>query len=166
MILIVSNSADFHTDAIINKINELYGDVFFRLNTEFFHRDYEVEVYPNERLFKITNIINNKVISSENLRSIWWRRPEKLKPTEQEISSMLKGFLSDEFSLLLRNIIHLSFYNGAKIITYPPKLNRAKDKVLQQIWAKEVGFSLPDQLITSSNNAFKNYFEGVEKYNF
>ena len=38
MILIVSNSADFHTDAIINKINELYGNVFFRLNTEFFHR--------------------------------------------------------------------------------------------------------------------------------
>ena len=60
MLLIVTNSADYHTDIILQTIlkNKL-GD-YFRLNTDLFHIDYDISVYPDEKKFVLTNKKNGK----------------------------------------------------------------------------------------------------------
>jgi hypothetical protein len=158
MLLIITNSADFHTDAVIHKIREKkYGD-FFRLNTEYLHRDYEISIYPNERKFLIKNKVSDKFVDSDFIKTVWWRRPERLKIVDDEIAIMLRDYLSDEFHIMLRGLINILNFNKCKIITYLPDLNRAKDKVIQQIWARESGFKIPRQIITTCPKSFTNYF--------
>jgi glutathione synthase/RimK-type ligase-like ATP-grasp enzyme len=158
MILIFSNSADFHTDAVINQINAADGK-FFRLNTEWLHRDYEFTLYPNEKRFEIKNTVNGKVACSSDITCAWWRRPEKIKISEKDAPKMLHAFLTDEYRLVLRGLINILEQNNCRIVTDPSILNRAKDKTLQQIWAAECGFKLPSQIITTSNQAFGTYFK-------
>jgi hypothetical protein len=162
MLLIISNSADFHTDAVIQKIREINIGNFFRLNTEFIHRDYELEIYPSEKRFAIKNLITGKSINSSEVTTVWWRRPEKIKISENEILPMLQDFLREEYFLILRSLLNILNENSVKIITYLPELNRAKDKTLQQIWALECGFLIPKQIITTSNSAFSYYFKSTK----
>jgi glutathione synthase/RimK-type ligase-like ATP-grasp enzyme len=163
MLLIVTNSADYHTDIILQTIlkNKL-GD-YFRLNTDLFHIDYDISVYPDEKKFVLTNKKNGKIAHSDEISSAWWRRPEKINVSLGNLPEKLHKFLIDEYRILLRSVIHLLDYKGIKIVTYPSQLNRAKDKTLQQIWAKNVGFLTPKQLLTSSNNDFKTTFSDTEK---
>lgn len=158
MVLIFSNSADFHTDAVINQIYAVKGR-FFRLNTEYLHRDYDFTLYPNEKRFEIKNTVNGKVVCSSDITCAWWRRPEKIKISDDDAPQMLHAFLTDEYRLVLRGLINILEQNGCRIVTDPSILNRAKDKTLQQIWAKECGFRLPNQIITTSNHAFDHYFK-------
>ena len=66
MLLIITNSADFHTDAVIHKIREKKYGEFFRLNTEYLHRDYDIEIYPNEKKF----LLKSKQLHN-NYGAIW-----------------------------------------------------------------------------------------------
>jgi hypothetical protein len=162
MLLIVSNSADFHTDAVIQKIREFNIGDFFRLNTEYLHRDYEIEIYPIEKKFTVKNLVNGKIIDSEKITAVWWRRPERIKISGNEILPMLQDFLREEFFLVLRSMLNILNEKSIKIITYLPHLTKAKDKTIQQIWALKCGFLTPKQIITSSNNAFHNYFKSTK----
>ena len=157
MVLIFSNSLDFHTDVMINQTAR-WKDVF-RLNTEYLHRDYDFTLYPNEKRFEIKNTVNGKVVCSSDITCAWWRRPEKIKISDDDAPQMLHAFLTDEYRLVLRGLINILEQNGCRIVTDPSILNRAKDKTIQQIWAKECGFRLPNQIITTSNHAFDHYFK-------
>ena len=163
MLLIITNSADFHTDAVIHKIRKKKYGEFFRLNTEYLHRDYDIEIYPNEKKFLLKNKLNGKTADSNNIKTVWWRRPEKIKIAENEIAKMLQDFLTDEYRIILRSLINILNVNKCKIITYLPDLNRAKDKALQQIWANECGFKTPKQIITTCNISFTNYFKNIKE---
>ena len=158
MLLIITNSADYHSDIIIQTILKNNLGNYFRLNTDLFHIDYDISVYPLEKKFVLTNKKNGKIANSEKISAAWWRRPEKIKTSLGDLPEKLHEYLVDEFQILLRSIVHLLDYNGVKVITYPYHLNRAKDKTLQQIWAKQVAFLIPKQLLTSSNNDFKSWF--------
>jgi hypothetical protein len=163
MLLIITNSADFHTDAVIQKIREKnFGD-FFRLNTEYLHRDYHIEIYPVEKKFILKNKLNGKTADSNNIKTVWWRRPEKIKIAENEIAKMLHDYLRDEYHIMLRSLINILSVNKCKIVTDLPELNRAKDKAIQQIWAGECGFKIPKQLITTTNDSFTNYFKNIKE---
>ena len=163
MVLIFTNSADFHTDAVITKISKTSKGDYFRLNTEFLHRDYDISVAPNKNYFSIKNIANGKFIDSSIISCAWWRRPEKLKILDDEIPQKLQKFLRDEFWLVLRSIVNIINENCCKIITYHAHLNRAKDKAIQQLWAEKSGFKLPKQLITTNNDSFQKNFKNVKQ---
>ena len=158
MLLILTNSADYHTDIILKTINENNLGVYFRLNTDLFHTDYEIEIYPTEKKFILINKKNGKIAHSESITCAWWRRPEKINVKQGDIPEKLQDYLIDEYRIVLRTLVHLLNQSDVKIVTYPPQLNKAKDKSLQQIWAQEVGFQTPKQIITSSNSAFKKHF--------
>ena len=112
MLLILTNSADYHTDIILRTINENNLGMYFRLNTDLFHTDYDIEIYPTEKKFIITNKKNGKVAHSENITCAWWRRPEKINVKEGDIPEKLQDYLIDEYKSTFYYLITYLFVNS------------------------------------------------------
>ena len=76
--LIITSKEDPHTDYIIDIINTNgFGERVIRLNTEDFVEN--CTVHFNGRIASIYLKDSNKEIFSNDLYSVWYRRPKKIK---------------------------------------------------------------------------------------
>ena len=148
MILIVSNKEDYTADYFISKI-ENSNENFFRFNTEDFLINYEFIYIDSidKSKWKLKNKTNSKIICSNNITGVWYRRPKipnlnNTKPTDKiEFSLMLEA--KNIYYDFLRTI-------NANWISHPDALMRAENKLMQLKIAKSVGFSVPESILTNS----------------
>ncbi|QQS28656.1 MAG: hypothetical protein IPM47_17680 [Sphingobacteriales bacterium] len=154
-ILIITNTIDYHADAIIKEINQLGENLFFRLNTDYFHMNYEFKIEFNNHSFLIKNKINGFSICSKEIKTVWWRRPEDLNFENSDIPKHLHSFTDDEYYMVLKGLIAILETDiNVKIVSHPIDIIRAKDKIRQQILASELSLLTPSQIITNSNAFF------------
>ncbi len=151
-ILIISNTIDYHADAIIKELRKLNEVDYFRLNTDRVHKDYDLSIFPNNNSFKIYNKTNEKYIESEELTTVWWRRPEDLNFEYHMIPKYVQKFVDTEYYLAFQGLISCIENSDIHIVSHPLNLKKAACKIRQQITAKRLGFKLPKQLISNSFN--------------
>jgi hypothetical protein len=137
MILIVTHTQDYTVDFVANLLNRR-NLPFLRLNTDRL-LDYKYEVGLNGTLsFSINQI--------ESFSGLWFRR---VKYTE--VSSGNKAvnvFLKLDYDALLFNM--LAAYPFRFSLSNPYSVYQAENKLYQLIKAVEVGFAIPQTLVTNS----------------
>ena len=104
MILVVSNKADIHCNPVIKHFNK-NEDKFFRLNTESLLEDYDVYFETNDKscYVVIENKKNYKKVNSEEIISIWERRPLQVnfnKLKNKKVNKVIREELNEALKWL------------------------------------------------------------------
>lgn len=143
MILIITCEEDIHPNGVIEELDK-YKVPYFRLNTEYLLRDYNIHVsIDNEdSAFIIEHKTAGHKITSSDISAVWERRPmypictldEGLN--EQVQKMVLKE--ADDFLKFFRYSLNNVFWFGN-----PIKERKGSSKIWQMQIAKEVGFDIP-----------------------
>ncbi|ECS5291026.1 hypothetical protein BA992_16135, partial [Salmonella enterica] len=144
MILVITSSFDKTVDYIVKKHNI---NNFYRLNVDNFS---EYQFSYTKKGFSIVND-NNKLHESE-CRSIYYRKPTPENITNK-IDSKYHNHCFREVFAFVEGIAE-SF--TGKCLSKPSIIKRADNKVLQAKTAINVGFTIPDFILTNNFDYFKN----------
>ena len=160
-IVIVSNIEDPHTDEVLQVLQEM-GHEPIRLNTNDIPFNTTMSLGWGKDMSAGNGSIiirtNGRVIDTENIRSIWWRRPRAFRfPanfTERE-----REFAKDEIQHVLRGLwASLDCY----WISYPEHIRQASWKGHQLQRAAQLGFDIPRTLITTDPQEARAFYDACD----
>lgn len=159
--LIITSKEDPHTDYIIDIINSNgFGDRVIRLNTEDFVDN--CKVHFNGKIASIYLKDSNKEIHSNELYSVWYRRPKKIKYKNSDEG--IQRFIIDQSETFLQNFYYLTQKN-TKWINPLLNLQQARNKFYQLALANEIGFNVPETVITNDFEKAINFVTKTESIN-
>lgn len=157
MILIISNKWDITVDFVVREL-KLRNHPFLRLNTEDLIKE-KCSLSLNPLSIKVTkNGIDYDL--TESTRVIWNRRPGKPYddlPKAEKPSDAIEGYVDNQWYSwieafqLLQNVIW---------INHPHANGLTENKARQLQLAADIGFRIPDTLISNDPKAIRSFFEG------
>lgn len=158
MLLIITNKTDLTCDYLILRLIERKIP-YLRLNTEEYGDKFEINLSFSTNDNSATIKFEEKEINIEEISGVYFRRPElpnlenilpssEIKFAEREIETLFSGF----FRLLNYNIW----------LNHPIHIFRANNKIEQLLVAKEIGFIVPNTVISKDEDTIKSFI-GKEK---
>lgn len=156
MILIITNKKDYTADFLILEL-EQQGIDFVRLNTEDFPQTVKITLKTSS--YDVTGhfIINDRVISFDKIRSVWYRRPVPSEPAREVEDIEAKEFIVTESRVSLENIWQL--LSSKRWVNHPNKLQICKSKLLQLQVAAQIGFQTPSTLLTNQPSDVQSFYD-------
>jgi hypothetical protein len=142
-VLIVSNRGDFTSDHVVRYFQEK-NIPYIRLNTEDFPMKIEGKILADDFSLKS----NLWQFSSNEIFSVWYRRPKLPDLSELELSKEDMIFSKRESWDFIQSI--LCYLSDKKWVSKPDILNLAEKKPIQLRGAVRNGFIIPETLITNS----------------
>jgi glutathione synthase/RimK-type ligase-like ATP-grasp enzyme len=144
MILLVSNERDITTDYVVLELKKR-GASYFRLNSE---------RLPDGRVFCRWQsgrphweiVLEGRSFVTSDVLAGYFRRPGAPLANADIADAVERRYCSDEWSAVLRSI-----YTAVddRWLNAPRGIARAEDKALQLAAAHEIGFQVPETLITN-----------------
>ena len=144
MILIITHKTDFTADVVVNKLNQR-GIGFRRLNCE--------DLLSSGFNIRFGENFKYSIFGEDNYESVWFRRtklPEIGGLTSEEtvyILNDIDSFLNNIFSIL-----------PTRWLSRPAAVYEAENKLLQLKTAAQIGFAIPDTLVTNSKAELKSFY--------
>ena len=145
-VLIVTASFDSAADRVIDVLNES-GVQAFRLNTDMFPRDIDIEFSPNDR-----TVFNDGslTVSDHQIKSVWYRRHvDPDLPVNLDVG--LRDFCCRESRAFLLGAIQSIAPD--RWMSRPELIGLAERKPYQLTVASRIGFAIPETAITNSPKA-------------
>lgn len=140
-ILIITSSFDLTVDYIINKFGKMAN--FFRFNTDFFG-EYSIDIREHRGW-----TISSKywTLEEQDVFSIYYRKPTL--PKLDNYDSKYHGLMYKDMISTIDGIIEV--FNG-RCLSKSSTLRKSENKIYQLRIAEEIGFDIPESLITNSTN--------------
>lgn len=155
MILIVTNKRDYTADFLVLGMKR--RDVeFLRLNTEDFPQRIQISLEIGNRRTSGVIRINRKTTPLENIHSIWYRRPLLSEPSESITDDATRKFVIVESRETLQGLWRTL---SCVWVSHPDKIRVAESKLYQLQIASQIGFVIPQTLITNSPSNAQNFYE-------
>jgi glutathione synthase/RimK-type ligase-like ATP-grasp enzyme len=146
MILIITNKDDITSDLIVNRLNKKEIE-YYRFNTE----ELGLSVYVNFDFRKERYLLYDRKkgleIDVNKIKSVYYRRPKLPNIEKTNLSSGIFSFVKNEYSFLLEGLYKL--LQDKYWISPVYSIREAENKIFQIVLARELGFVVPDSLITS-----------------
>lgn len=147
MILIITHKEDYTSDFIINKLNQRKIK-YKRLNCE--------DLLKSN--FNFDNDLNFSIDGVKSFKSVWFRRTKL--PDIKVSNPHEKIYLLNEYETLLKNLFSTI---DAKWFSNPFNIYKAENKLYQLKIAKNIGFKIPNTLITNSKESLKEFYYSNSK---
>lgn len=160
MILIVSTKFDPHVDFVIDEIRRRRLS-FARFNTEDFPTKASMAITYAEGLDRANSFLNvpaNPTIKLEDVRSVWYRRPEVPEVDARITSDAVRGFAEAEAQSALDGLWEIV---DGLWINRPAAIRRTR-KMAQLVAAHELGFNIPRTLVTNDPAKVLEFFKQCE----
>lgn len=146
--LILSEKEDPHVNAVLQH-KEFYGDVeICLLDTKSALANFKINLTLTDNWSGIFN-----EFQTDNLKSIWYRRPKKPKANKDLIHKHFLPLAEEEMHYFLENFYRIS---DCKILPHPSYNREADHKLVQLKIAKSIGFKTPFTAITNTID-WRNY---------
>lgn len=146
MILILANKWDLTVDLVVLELRRRNA-LFVRLNTEDLPRWSAVARLPEDSIQLRSD--DGVIISLSDVKAIWNRRPghvfDDLAP-EKRPSAATQRFVTDQWFAWMES---LQLREGVRWINNPTANGLMENKIRQLKLAAELGFSIPDTLVTN-----------------
>jgi hypothetical protein len=146
MILLITNKADITTDFIVNGLNKK-GCEYYRFNTE----DVGSRAYVNLDLSRdkyiLWDSIKKREIDLPKIKSVYFRRPKLPSIEEKGMSPGELKFTQGEHYYTLEGIYKI--LADKYWINDIYAIREAENKVFQLRLAKQIGFEIPESIVTS-----------------
>jgi glutathione synthase/RimK-type ligase-like ATP-grasp enzyme len=153
MLLIITNKKDYTADFLILAL-KTYGVDFFRLNTEDFPEVVELVLYLNKSGFDGFFRLPHRTIHLAEIRSVWYRRPLASKVSSAVVDSAAREFCVTESRETLEGLWRAM---PCLWVSHPDSIHAAEHKLFQLKVAVDVGFTIPETLVTNSPNEAQSY---------
>ncbi len=150
-ILLVSTSVDSATDRVEKKLACITDEKVFRLNTEDMPYTSSISVYyssAESAWFSIASSMGQ--LDSRSIRSVWYRRIRRAV-CPGGVDSLLHQYVSNETVWALNGTLNILNHDKVKWLNSPRFIALAENKVFQLSLAKQIGFVIPQTLISSSS---------------
>ncbi|MCP4130346.1 MAG: hypothetical protein GY754_05145 [bacterium] len=150
-ILIISNKLDFTTDYVCLELSRRKLQ-YLRLNRDDFDK-YRITLtlLSREMLIGIDNEIYS--INNNSLKSIYYRAPIYLRDIYKPNIPPEGQLFRTQWTAFIRN---LTIFNNITWINNPTSTFNAENKMLQLLYANEIGFLCPETTITNDNDINSN----------
>jgi len=160
-VLILSNSQDIHADLVIRDLYRM-GTEVIRFHPDTFPSDVVIH-YENSDIL-INDLYHKRTFSVGEIGSVWYRRPKKSVPHPDLMDEVQKRFCVDESQHLIENM-YMLLESSCWVNPYFANI-RARYKLLQRQLAKEIGFEMPDTIVTNNPKSAQHFVEkhGVVVY--
>jgi len=159
-IIFITSKDDEHTDYMIEYFNKNFPEVsVIRLNTEDFATNCKVSFNGSKVIIEIFD--SGKVIDSDNVKSVVFRRPKDID-VEHIDDEYTQKFVSKQFNAFLRGF-YFCTHDTALWVNPLPSLHRARIKLQQLQLAKKLGFNIPATIVTNSKEDVKNFIKNVKQ---
>jgi len=143
-VLILTNHQDFSSDWVVRLLRRRNVDVL-RLNTEMIH-SWAWDVDPVRGSWRISQ--PKRSAELVGLRGVYYRRPERPR---------VKGLTRSDSNLVVRQwralLDGLESIRDVRWVSPPHRIDEAESKIRQLSRATELGFAIPETLITNSRAA-------------
>jgi hypothetical protein len=150
MLLILTNSQDATADYLV-PILTASGIPSQRLDTDTVLGNASVNFRPGKPVL----VVGADELTPEQVRNIWYRRPEQLK--DVRFSDSPEGrYVINEWSEAIEGF--LAHVPICRWMNHPSANAAASHKCEQLTTAKSLGFRLPDTLVTQDTNAARVFF--------
>jgi len=157
-LLIITNRTDFTADFLIQKLHNLKIS-FYRLNTEDFPLSIDGSVFINADHSEMNICSLKGSIDFEKLKGIWFRRP--VKPDVGNLNKNDKIFAERECTEFMVSLWNLLY--DRNWVSHPECLRIAERKMLQLKKAVQVGFMIPDTIISNNSIEIKTFIENHDE---
>ena len=156
-VLILSSRTDFSCDYVVGQLATL-GRPYLRLNTEDIpSHDISLDPLRKELRCRVKN--TDFLVRSPSLRSVWFRRSVYLRDSGSLVPVRADAQIARmQWAAFIRGLV---VFDQAEWFNHPGATYLAEQKPLQLSVAKEVGFSVPQTLIT--NDATNAHFFSAER---
>lgn len=154
VVLLVSNERDITTDYIVLELQKR-GTPYWRLNTERI-ADLLVSFDPKDNEWVLEDAEQERCLTRSQIRSAYYRRPGLPLP---DLTGSIGSYRRHEWNSWL-----WSFYKALEgfWLSSPDVIEAAENKPRQQRLAVELGFQVPDTLITNSLSRAQVFAAGRE----
>ncbi len=153
-ILVLTNKRDITSDFIVQNLRDL-GVPFYRLNTDEIGNTIRLsfDVINNEYL--IYDSGRDIIVDLLQIKSVYFRRPEILVHSE-DITTGEKNFIKSELSFTLEAIYRI--LGNAFWVNTVDAIRGAENKIYQLMLAKEIGFIIPNTILSSQPSTALSFF--------
>lgn len=149
MILIITHKQDYTVDFVVNKLNQK-GIQYKRLNCE--------DLINKNYSFNFNNDFSFSFDGVNNFQSVWFRRTKF--PEINDLKQEEKHYILTEYDSLLKNIFATI---NANWLSEPKFVYIAENKALQLKIAKEIGFNIPQTIITNEKEKIRDFYNKNNK---
>lgn len=144
MILIITHKEDFTADFVIDKLNK-QGIKYYRFNCEDIDKENYLFSNQNKFAFQFNNL--------NSFYSVWFRRTKLPQLDIKDEAEKL--YLLGEYDSLLNNLFLQ--LRTKKWLSNPTNVYQAENKIFQLHIAQEIGFVIPDTIITNQHSVLKEF---------
>jgi len=160
MILLITNKEDITTDFIVNGLNEK-GYKYYRFNTE----DINSKVYVTLDLiadkYILWDSIKKQEIDLQKIKSVYFRRPKLPNIKENGMTPAEIKFTQNEYYYTLEGIYKI--LADKYWINNIYAIREAENKVFQLRFAKQIGFNIPESIVTSIPEMARRFIDSNEE---
>lgn len=158
MIIVLSNSQDATANYLCSKLHSEKLN-YIRLDTDNLIETVKLSYVANE----VALIVNDRNFKAKEISSIWYRRPEPLKSTNnQDVDEGEKKHTLNEWSAMLDG--YLSHIPTKLWINHPMNNALASSKIHQLSIAKKLGLVIPKTLVTQDFEQLLNFYRECKNH--
>lgn len=158
-VLIISPQDDIHSLAVKRQLDEFADGKAAAVI-------FDAAAFPTDARILISpygwqlHTSNNVVLTSENVRSIWWRRPSRHRIDEQVIDAGARKFAENEATHAFDTLV---YWRGNYLVVNPvDKELVANRKTIQLAIAAKLGLKVPKTLVTNSASDAVAFADSVD----
>ncbi|MEH2172565.1 MvdC family ATP-grasp ribosomal peptide maturase [Nostoc sp.] len=158
VVLLITHSGDFFTIDRVAEALSKKGVQPFRLDTDKFPLEVQLTAHFDKSKSYHTIEYNNQSISTEQVQAVWMRRIWEPQLSQELAPKFREACIRESLATLD------GFWDSLKGATWVDNLERidyASNKLRQLRIASEVGFVIPQTLITNKAQAAREFFEQV-----
>lgn len=159
MILILANKWDLTVDLVVLELRRRNVS-FVRLNTEDLPLWSAVAHFPSEAIWLRAD--DGTAIDASEITAVWNRRPGHVfddLPPESRPSAATKRFVTDQWFVWLES---LQLLKSVRWINHPTANGLMENKLRQLKLATELGFSIPETLVTNDAMEVKTWLRQLD----
>lgn len=148
MILIVSHKEDFTTDYLVNILNKK-NVKYLRFNTDDIVDKHKILIHSEN------NKISISIDDVKKFHSVWYRRTKI--PSVLFDNIIERNLFSKDIINFTKSIFQL--IKAEKWLSNPYKISDSENKLLQLKYAVEIGFKVPNTIISNTKNEIINFYK-------
>ncbi len=152
MILIITNQKDYTTDYLILELKRM-NFAYVRFNTEDFPNKVKVKWTIDDNGIDGYFLFRDKTINFRDIRSIWYRRP--VAPVVHSDVVEFRSLCVDECKDVLGGILRAL---DVIWVSHPDRIYAAEYKLNQLKVAHDLGFEIPNSIVTSLPEEAEKFF--------
>ena len=153
-ILLITNKQDYTTDFVVKRLRETDVD-FYRLNTEEIGKSCFISLDFSRNNYRLYDEYFNRDFNLLSFTSVYFRRPELPEVSSEGLTPEEQMFVKAEHNQFIEGIYKL--LRNAYWISPIDAIKRAENKIYQLSLAQELGFLIPQSLITNEATDFRKF---------